>query len=183
MNFETRRVVTTNDASGKAVVLLDGPAPNVSVRRETGLASTLLWVTDSTPPDISGDADVADREIAVPPPPDGSIFRIVEFFPEKELEKKVNNEEMLKEMGLSGTGDMGAKPRHHGMHRTDSIDYAVIMSGEIDMLLDDSEVHLKAGDVVVQRGTNHAWANRGDEPCKIAFILIDAKGNAASKAP
>ena len=181
MNSRTRRVVTTNDASGKAVVLLDGPAPNVKVRRETGLASTLLWVTDSTPPDISGDTDTADREIAVPPPLGGSIFRIVEFFPEKELQSNINNAEMLKEMGLEDTVNVGEKPRHHGMHRTDSIDYAVIMSGEIDMLLDDSEVHLKAGDVVVQRGTNHAWANRGDEPCKIAFILIDAKGRYVQK--
>jgi uncharacterized cupin superfamily protein len=87
---------------------------------------------------------------------------------------------MLKEMGLTDTGNVGEKPRHFGMHRTESIDYAVIMSGEIDMFLDDSEVHLKAGDVVVQRGTNHAWVNRGDEPCKIAFILIDAKGKESS---
>jgi naringenin degradation protein FdeH len=61
------------------------------------------------------------------------------------------------------------------MHRTRTIDYALILSGEIDMLLDDSEVHLKAGDVLIQRGTNHAWVNRGDAPCRVAFILLDAK--------
>ena len=98
------------------------------------------------------------------------------------MQGEVNNAEMLKDMGLAGTADIGEKPRHPGMHRTDSIDYAVIMSGEIDLLLDDSDVHLKAGDVVVQRGTKHAWANRGDEPCKIAFILIDAKGKKGGSA-
>ena len=178
MNTKTRRIVTTNDASGKAVVLMDGPAPNVKVRRTLAVVSTLIWVTDSTPPDISSNADAADREIGVSPPSGGSIFRIVEFAPEKEADITVSNEEVLKEMGITSEGDTRGEVRHPGMHRTDSIDYAVIMSGEIDMLLDDSEVHLKAGGVVVQRGTNHAWANRGDEPCKIAFILIDAKGKA-----
>ena len=78
---------------------------------------------------------------------------------------------MLREMGI-GAGQSDA--RHATMHRTKSIDYAVVISGEIDMLLDDSEVHLKAGDVLVQQGTNHAWVNRGKENCRIAFVLIDA---------
>jgi mannose-6-phosphate isomerase-like protein (cupin superfamily) len=69
----------------------------------------------------------------------------------------------------------GLPPRHPAMHRTRTVDYAVVMAGEIDMLLDDSEIHLKAGDVLVQQGTNHAWVNRGAEPCRIAFILIDSK--------
>jgi len=167
----TRRVVTGHDASGKAVVLIDGAAPNAKLRKATGLTSTLLWVADRSPADNSGSADAAEREIGVAPPPRGSIFRVVDFPPAAEF-GAVDNAAMLREMGI-GAGAGGA--RHAGMHRTQSIDYAVVISGEITMLLDDSEVHLKAGDVLVQRGTSHAWVNRGRENCRIAFVLIDAK--------
>ena len=167
----TRRVVTGYDASGRAIVLIDGAAPNAKLRRATGLTSTLLWVTDRSPADNSGSADAAEREIGVAPPPRGSIFRVVDFPPAAEF-GAVDNAAMLREMGIA-SGQGGA--RHAGMHRTRSIDYAVVISGEITMLLDDSEVHLKAGDVLVQRGTNHAWVNRGRENCRIAFVLIDAK--------
>src|SRR6266480_779591 len=167
----TRRVVTGHDAKGKAVVLIDGAAPNAKLRKATGLTSTLLWVTDRSPADNSGSADAAEREIGVAPPPCGSIFRVVDFPPSVDF-GVVDNAAMLREMGIGpGHGDA----RHAGMHRTQSVDYAVVISGEIDMLLDDSEVHLKAGDVLVQRGTNHAWVNRGRENCRIAFVLIDAK--------
>ena len=167
----TRRVVTGYDASGRAIVLIDGAAPNAKLRRATGLTSTLLWVTDRSPADNFGSADAAAREIGVAPPPRGSIFRVVDFPPAAEF-GAVDNAAMLREMGIA-SGQGGA--RHAGMHRTRSIDYAVVISGEITMLLDDSEVHLKAGDVLVQRGTSHAWVNRGRENCRIAFVLIDAK--------
>ena len=176
MASSVRRVVTGHDEKGKAIVLMDGEAGNVKIRQATGICSTLLWVTDSTPPELSGVADAAEREVGVAPPPRGSIFRIVEFPPEKEVGKAMSNEEMMKEMGLAGTAAGGGKPRHHAMHRTESIDYGIVLSGEIDMWLDDSEVHLKAGDIIVQRGTNHAWVNRGNQPCRIAFVLIDAGG-------
>ncbi len=142
----TRRVVTGH-AGGKAVVLHDGPAPNVKVRPGSGLVSTLLWATDESPAELSGSADRAAREIGIPPPRNGSIFRVVDFPP-------------------------GAKGE---MHRTSSIDYAVVLEGEIDMLLPGSEVSLRAGDVLVQQGASHAWINRGSGRCRIAFVLIDAK--------
>ncbi len=167
----TRRVVTGHDAKGKAVILIDGAAPNAKLRKTTGLTSTLLWVTDRSPADNSGRADAAEREIGVAPPPCGSIFRVVDFPPAADF-GAVDNAAMLREMGI---GASGGSARHAGMHRTKSVDYAVVISGEIDMLLDDSEVHLRAGDVLVQRGTNHAWVNRGRENCRIAFVLIDAK--------
>ena len=163
----TRRIVTGH-VEGKAVVLFDGPAPNRKLRQASGLVSTLVWVTDESPADISGTADRAEREIGVPPPAGGSVFRVVEFPPQG---KAMSREAVLKEMGLS----QQAESRHAGMHRTRSIDYAVVMEGEIDMVLDDSEVHLVAGDVLVQQGTNHAWVNRGSKPCRIAFVLIDAR--------
>ncbi|HKW36988.1 MAG TPA: cupin domain-containing protein [Burkholderiales bacterium] len=171
MTRPTRRVVTGHDASGKAVVLIDGAAPNAKLRKATGLTSTLLWVTDGSPADNSGGADGADRDIGVAPPERGTIFRVVDFPPAAEV-GAVDNAAMLKEMGIA---DARANPRHATMHRTRSVDYAVVIEGEIDMLLDDSEVHLAAGDAVVQRGTNHAWLNRGKEVCRIAFVLVDAK--------
>jgi len=164
----TRRVVTGH-RNGKGTVLFDGPAPNRKLRQASGLVSTLLWVTDESPADISGSADRAEREIGVPPPPRGSLFRMVEFPPGG---KAMSREAVLKEMGLAGQ----SASAHPGMHRTRSVDYAVLIEGEIDMVLDEGEVHLAAGDVLVQQGTNHAWVNRGERPCRIAFVLIDAAG-------
>ena len=176
-----RRVVTVRDGEGKAVVGIDGPARNVRVRKASGgLVSTLLWVTDETPAGISGGADRADREIGVGPPPCGSAFRIVDFPPTAD-EALLDNAAVISEMGISGGGanaggDTGVNEKRHPlMHRTRSIDYCIVMSGEIDMLLDNSEIHLQAGDVLVQQGTDHAWVNRGRENCRIAFVLIDAE--------
>ena len=147
MALQVRRVVTGHDAEGKAVVKIDEIAAKRSSNRK-GHQGVLIWTTDSTPADISGDKDGAHWRVAPPPIPNGSIFRITEYSP-------------------------GVESR---MHRTDTIDYVIVMAGEIDMRLDDgNEVHLKAGDVVVQRGTYHDWINRGNAPCVIAFILIDAK--------
>jgi quercetin dioxygenase-like cupin family protein len=173
MPTPVRRIVTGHDESGKAVVLMDGPAPNQRVRQANGVVSTLLWVTDESPADISMSADRADRESPVAPPAKGSILRVVDFPPAGET-GGISQEAVLKEMGIHH--DHGGKPaRHPFTHRTRSVDYAFVLSGEIDMLLDDSEIHLKAGDVLVQQGTNHAWVNRGTEVCRIAFVLIDAK--------
>jgi hypothetical protein len=163
-------VVTGHDASGKAVALLDGAAANVKVKAaQGGVVSTLLWVTDESPADVSRSADRAQRDIGVAPPPRGSVFRVVDF-PPLAAGAALSQEAIRADMGLSGQ----KAGRHPLMHRTKSIDYAIIMQGEIDMLLDDSEIHLKAGDVLVQQGTNHAWVNRGTQPCRIAFVLIDA---------
>lgn len=167
-----RRVVTGHDDSGKAVVLFDGAAPNVKVRKAAGgIVSTLLWVTEESPPSISASSDRSDREIGVAPPDGGTIFRIVDFPPAGDS-ASIDSEAFLREMGL---GHGGAPGRNPFTHRTRTVDYAVVISGEIDMLLDDSEIHLKAGDVLVQQGTNHAWVNRGEDTCRIAFVLIDAE--------
>ena len=174
MLASTRRVITGHDQSGKAVVLADGAAPNVKVRKAAGgLVSTLIWVTDETPADIAGAADRADRDIGVPPPDGGSVFRIVDFPPVGDA-SALDNAAIRSEMGV-GVGD-----RHEGkaanpfMHRTRSVDYGIVLSGSIDMVLDDTTIRLEQGDVVVQQGTNHAWMNRGDTVCRMAFVLIDA---------
>jgi len=173
MTRSTRRVVTGHRPDGRSAVLIDGPAPNV-VRREAGNGSTLLWVTDESPAEVSGDADRAARRIGVPPPPRGSIFRLAEFPPGVGGEVR-DNAALLRDFGIGADVARGHPPRHPAIHRTRSIDYVVVLEGEIDLLLDEGEVRLKAGDVVVQRGTNHAWINRGAQTCRLAMVFIDAE--------
>jgi mannose-6-phosphate isomerase-like protein (cupin superfamily) len=171
-----RRVVTGKDATGKAIAMIDAVATTVLRREELGITNTLLWVTDSVPADLSNQEDAANKKVGVVAPPGGTIFRVVEFAPERELKTDFETRlRIFRGTGLAPEGDSREKPRHPAMHRTKTIDYALILSGEIDMLLDDSEIHLKAGDVVIQRGTNHAWANRGNQPCQVAFVMVDAK--------
>ena len=173
-DHELRRVVTSVDEKDKAVVLFDGENPQKTVRPERATVSRVIWTTDKSPAAISGREDRGGAKIGIAPPRGGSVFRIVDFPP---MPQEVAN---LPLDYLSGhIADSAPKrrkpPRHPLMHATRTVDYAIIMSGEIDMLLDDSEVHFKAGDVLVQQGTNHAWVNRGKEVCRIAFILIDAE--------
>src|SRR5262249_38386967 len=174
LSANVRRVVTTIDSKDKAVVLLDGANPHKKVRPQAKTVSRLLWVTDQTPADLSGSADRAAIDIGIMPPRGGTVFRIVDFPPETSETSKLDPHTMHQSLG-DGAPKRGLPPRHPAMHRTRTVDYAVVMAGEIDMLLDDSEIHLKAGDVLVQQGTNHAWVNRGTEPCRIAFILADAR--------
>ena len=167
-----RRVVTGHRADGRSTVLIDGPAPNVK-RRQAGNASTLLWVTDETPAQLS-ESDRAAREIGVPPPRRGSIFRVAEFPPGVGGEVR-DNETLLRDFGIGPDVARGHPARHPAIHRTRSLDYVVVLEGEITLLLDDGEVLLKAGDVVVQQGTNHAWINRGTASCRLAMVFIDAE--------
>ena len=167
-----RRVVTGHDDSGKAVVAMDGAA-SARWARLGGLVSTQLWRTAEMPVDNMADGDPVTGEIKTPPPPNGSVFRVTEFPPVTDEVDKLEHSSVAASLGAIPVGDI--KNKHPFQHRTNSVDYAIVLSGEIDMLLDDSEVHVTAGDVIIQRGTNHAWVNRGTEPCRIAFILIDAE--------
>jgi naringenin degradation protein FdeH len=171
-----RRVVTGKDATGKAIAMIDAVATTVHRREELGVTNTLLWVTDSVPADPSNQEDTANRKIGIVPPPGGTIFRVIEFAPEREVKADYETRrKIFQGLGLAPKGESGEKPCDPAMHQTKTVDYALILSGEIDMLLDDSEIHLKPGDVVIQRATNHAWVNRGNAPCQVAFILLDAK--------
>ena len=145
MAIQVRRVVTGHDAKGRAVVKIDEVSKNI-ISSRPGQTACVVWTTESFPVNNTGDADEGLRNVGTTLK-NGTVFRVVEFAP-------------------------GVAPRNH---RTDSIDYAIVVSGEIDMEFDDSLVHLKAGDVLVQRGTIHNWVNRGTQPCVMAFILIDAK--------
>lgn len=174
MEHRIRRVVTTHDESGKAAVLFAGIAPNTRVRAGAGFVSTLLWVTEHSPARYVA-RDAADVQMGVAPPPKGAVFRIVDFPPVTEGAAGVDHARLIQDMGVGHHGESGAPPRHPYMHRTQSVDFGIILSGEIDMLVGDADVHLTAGDVVVQQGTNHAWVNRGREICRIAFVLLDAE--------
>lgn len=162
MEKKIRRIVTGHDKDGKSVVLMDGEAPNVRVREGTGFVSTLLWASEETPADLSGNADGADRDIGIAPPQGGSIFRIVKFPP-------------VSGGGQTSPAEETPGKRHAYMHRTKTLDYAIVLSGKITLMLDDADIALEAGDTVVQRGTDHAWVNTGSEPCLMGFVLIDAK--------
>jgi quercetin dioxygenase-like cupin family protein len=145
MTLHIRRVVTGHDADGRAIVQIDEVSDNVTSSRP-GHSAAVIWTTEGFPVNNDGAEDTSRRARSTTLP-NGTVFRIIEYGP-------------------------GVAPRNH---RTDSIDYAIVMSGEIDMRLDAEKVHLRAGDVLVQRGTIHDWVNNGTEPCVIAFVLIDAK--------
>ena len=138
LSADVRRVVTTIDKNDKAVVLLDGANPHKKVRPQAQTVSRLLWVTDQTPADLSGAADRAAIEIGIMPPRGGTVFRIVDFPPETAEAKKLDPHAMHQSLG-DGAPKRGLPPRHPAMHRTRTVDYAIVMAGEIDMLLDDSE--------------------------------------------
>jgi quercetin dioxygenase-like cupin family protein len=144
-----RRVVTGHDDARVAKVLIDAPASNAKYP-SPGTVSTLIWTTDSAPAGIpAGEApeDMGARIVGTAPPAKGTRFAVIDFPP--------------------------GNPPH--MHRTETIDYVIVLEGEIDMDMDQSTVRLKAGDVMVQRGTNHAWANRSSARARVAFVLIDAE--------
>ena len=174
MDDAIRRVVTTNDETGKAIVLFDSLDPHKIVREKTGIISRVMWVSDSIPANISVKDDPTKRPVGIAPPPSGSVLRIVDF-PPLPPDLEISPDWMQSMVGGAHAPQDARPPRHPMMHRTRSLDYAIVLSGEIDMLLDDSTVHCKAGDVIVQQGTNHGWVNRGSDTCRIAFVLIDAQ--------
>jgi naringenin degradation protein FdeH len=168
---DIRHVVTGLDNDSHAVVLYDSRVGLQS--GPFGIASTNLWITDSYPPSLSKE-DTANRPIGVSPPDNGTKFRVVEFGPlDAATEAKMPPEMIMK--GVNHPPAKGLPVKHPMMHRTRSLDYAVILSGEIDMMLDDTSVHLKQGDMVVQQATNHGWVNHGTQPCRILFVLMDSK--------
>ncbi len=145
MSLTVRRVVTGHNADGKARVIVDEIAKNV-ISGRPGANAAVIWTDQGFPVNNDANADTSGRQVGTTLD-NGIVFRVVSFGP-------------------------GVAPRNH---RTDSVDYASVLSGEIDMELDGETVHLKAGDVLVQRGTIHNWVNKGSEPCVIAFVLVAAK--------
>jgi mannose-6-phosphate isomerase-like protein (cupin superfamily) len=168
-----KRVVTGHSPDGHSKVLIEDRPESAVLEKAGGLKLTELWATSETPACLSGDDDRAKRQRRIEPDAMGSVFRVIEYPPDRERLKSIDPEAHFASMGAQAAKK--EKRRHPGMHRTQTIDYAIVLSGEIYAVLDEGEVLLEAGDVLVQRGTNHAWSNRTDRPARIAFVLIDAR--------
>ncbi len=168
-----RRVVTGHDSDGKSEFIFDGGATAIKeMESMPGLALTDLWQTNGAPADNAGNADAADRPIVLEPPPSGTIFRIVEFPPDSAWRGKADASDAFESIGAGHAPVKGSDDPM--MHKTSTVDYLVVLKGEIWAILDDSEVCLKQGDVMIQRGTNHSWSVRTDEPCLLAAVLVNA---------
>ena len=173
-----RRIVTGHLPNGETTVLFNGTATEVlEVTGWPGAAVTELWSTDEVPVDLDRTEDRV-RPMRHDPTPHGTLFRVVEIPPEQGI--SIDADAAFEAMQSTNRPDAASKKQHAGMHRTDSVDYIVVISGEMTMLMTDgTEAELKQGDCVVQQGTAHAWVNRSPEPCVIAAVLVDGRRPAA----
>ncbi|MYM22673.1 cupin domain-containing protein [Duganella sp. FT135W] len=178
MSFPSiHRVVTGHDADGKAIVTAEGPLPTViELAAIPGTVFHEVWSTAATPAVVSNAADPSTGPLVLPPPKHGTRIRFVDIPPDTEeylAHGASRMQDAFSEIGDAAASTVKANSPHPLMHRTESIDYGIVIEGELTLVLDDSEVQLKPGSVVVQRGTNHAWANRSNAPCRMLFVLID----------
>jgi uncharacterized cupin superfamily protein len=176
-----RRIVTIDDDAGKkSLAIEDRPSPDVRTDpARPGFASTRIWVTESSPVMIERKfRDTLASPHALEPPPQGSLCRIVTIPPDASWHGRVGASEVaafFQAMGSPGASTFSPRAPHSYMQKTATLDFCLILEGEVTLVLDTDEVALKAGDTVVQRGTNHAWSNRSDRPCRIAISSHDAK--------
>jgi mannose-6-phosphate isomerase-like protein (cupin superfamily) len=182
-----RRIVTGHDPSGRAIIQEDRPVPRV--QRIGGAIGPLfheVWNTQATPAPIdAASGEPPETEITLAPPKNGTRIRVLDIPPDDESLGHVTPEQARAHFAEIGAGDAssfsGAGSRHAHMHRTETIDYGIVLEGEVVLIMDEGETTVRAGDIVIQRGTNHGWANRSDRNCRIAFILIDGKFDEALK--
>ena len=171
------RVVTGHDADGKAIVASNGPLPTVvEIAAIPGTVFHEVWSTAATPAPVDNAADPTLGPLMLPPPKQGTRMRFVDIPPDTAeflAQGAGQMKDAFAQIGDEKASTVKAHSPHPLMHRTESIDYGVVIEGEMTLVLDDSEVLLKPGSVVVQRGTNHAWANRSGRPCRMLFVLLD----------
>jgi mannose-6-phosphate isomerase-like protein (cupin superfamily) len=171
---DRRRIITGHDVSGKSVVVIDGPPARILGSDLRGLAD--IWNTDDAPVATRDKTDRADIDVVLSPPVNGSKFRYFAIAPEdpsiSDEEREARVAERFAAMGAAH--ERVDTSRHAAMHKTKTVDYIILLSGEVTLLLDEDERDLKPFDVVVQRGTNHAWINKGKEPALLVAVLIDA---------
>lgn len=171
-----RRIVTGHNASGQSIIVSDAPSPHsMALAGVADFGVTDIWKTESAPASNEGSADACSGKISLAPPASGTVFRVVQFPPDKDYVGRWKPDAAFASMGESGAQAVHQNAsRHEAMHTTHSVDYAFVLEGEIWAVLDEDEVLMKAGDVLVQRGTSHAWSNRSDLPAVVGFILVDA---------
>ena len=175
-----RRVITGFNAAGRSVFEEDSPASVQTNPLRPGMQSSHVWATGKVPGPVD-DPDRSGQVHGIMPPQGGSVLHIIDYPPEPK--DPAEREAALRVMAdrvkaANRQPEPGVRRRanaaHPGMHETDTIDYAIVMSGEIHALMDEGEKLLKAGDVLIQRGTPHAWSNRSGEYCRVAFVLVEA---------
>jgi len=173
------RVVTAHDAHGKAIIASSGPLPTVvNIQAIPGTVFHEVWSTSGTPAPVDNGPDPTTAALMLPPPRQGTRIRFVDIPPDSAeflAHGAGRMKEAFSQAGDAGVSTVQAHSPHPLMHRTESVDYGVVIEGELTLVLDDSEVLLKPGSVVVQRGTNHAWANRSGKPCRMLFVLLDGQ--------
>jgi len=180
MIWRVRRVLTGHDAGGRSTFIADGEAPNVKeMTAITGLALTDLWETGGAPASNAGGKDTAARPVRLEPPKNGPLLRVVEFPPDSAWRGSADGKAAFKSIGAGHAQDSASSDPM--MHRTSTVDYIIVLKGEIYAIMETGEKLLRAGDVLVQRGTNHSWSVRGNEPCIIAAVLVSAKPVGAAK--
>ena len=163
--------MTGHDESGRSIFVDDGYATAVKeMESMPGLAITNFWITDDAPASYAGNEDAAARPVVLEPPQRGTIFRVVEFPPDSAWRGSADARKAFESIGAGHAPDESSDDPM--MHKTATIDYLVVLKGEIWAILDDEEKLLKTGDVMVQRGTNHSWSVRTEEPCLLAVILV-----------
>jgi mannose-6-phosphate isomerase-like protein (cupin superfamily) len=176
-----RRIVTGHDTAGKAIIQEDAPPPRVRrIGGETGPVFYEVWNTQSTPAPIDrSSGEPAEDGIILAPPKGGTRIRVVDFPPDDASLAEMSPEQARAHFAEIGAAEASSHTatgsRHAHMHRTQTIDYGIVLEGEIVLIVDEGETTVRAGDIVVQRGTNHGWSNRTDRICRIAFILIDGE--------
>jgi hypothetical protein len=171
---DIRRVVAGDDAKGQSHIIEDARATSIRmVPARPGYRAVNVWRTEQTPAKITApDSTTAHQGIL--PPRNGTILRIIDFPPEPQDEGELKRQLDSTFGGIYKDALHDRRPgKHPGMHRTETVDYAIVIEGEIWAVMDEGETLLRAGDVLIQRGTNHAWANRSDRTARIAFVLID----------
>lgn len=173
-----RRIVTGHNADNKAVIVSDAAPTHVQLVGGPGGPTFFeVWHTQETPALIQPQPDEADEPVLVlPPPQNGTRIRVIEFPPEGEAIRKLSGADAAAK--FRSMGDESASTSHEGaphplMHKTRTVDYGIVLEGEITLVLDLGETTVKAGDIIIQHGTNHAWANRSGAICRMAFVLID----------
>ena len=180
------RVVTGHDANGKAVLVSSGPLPTVvEIAAIPGTVFHEVWSTTGTPAPVDNGTDPSVGPLMLPPPRQGTRIRFVDIPPDTAeflAHGAAKMKDAFSQIGDEKASTVQAHSPHPLMHRTESVDYGVVMEGELTLVLDDSEVLLKPGSVVVQRGTNHAWANRSGKPCRMLFVLVDGVYDAETRA-
>ena len=169
-----RRLVTGHDENGKSMFIMDGDAQNILVIEQMGkLTVTDLWETYDAPAENAGDHDNADRPVHLEPTPTGTIFRVVDFPPDSVWKHGADRAAAFAALHAPHAADPTS--RDPAMHKTASVDYAMVLDGEIWAVMDTEERLMKAGDVLIQRGTNHAWSNKTDRHCRMMFVLCGAR--------